>query len=75
MGSAVIPIPEKLDLNGAGKSMNFELFQQSFKNYELATGLVNKPEEQRVATLLSIIGRDALVGFNAFIWRKEEKTV
>ena len=73
MSSAIIPVPEKLDLNADCKSLNFELFQQSYSNYELATGLFNKPEEQRVATLLSIIGRDALVVYNAFTWHEEER--
>ena len=72
MASAVIPMPEKLCVEAKSKSLSFELFEQSYRNYELATGLAVKPEEQRVATLLSIIGRDALVVFNAFSWSPEE---
>ena len=71
MAYALIPVPDKLQLSGS-KSLNFELFEQSWKNYELATGLKDKPEEQRLATLLSIIGNEGLVVYNAFTWSYDE---
>ena len=38
--------------------------------------MVNKPEPQRVATLLTVIGQDALIVYNAFNWPvNEERTV
>ena len=74
--ASIIPVPKALDICSDGRSSNWELFRQSWDNYELATSLIEKPEPQRVATLLSIIGYEALIVYNAFDWsHDEQKTV
>ena len=74
--NAVIPAPKALSLSPEERSNNWDLFEQSWNNYELATGLRSKPNEQRLATLLSIVGYDALHVYNAFYWAENEpKTI
>ena len=71
-----LPIPNVLQLTPENRSTNWDLFKQRWNNYEIATGLVNKPEEIKLATLLSTIGEEALIVYNAFNWSQdEEKTV
>ena len=74
--ASIIPVPRSLDISPDNRSFNWDLFKQSWTNYELATGLNEKPDNVRVATLLSIIGYDALQAYNAFVWQPaEEKTI
>ena len=76
MASAVIPIPKPLNVGAENKSVNYDLFKQTWTNYELATGLKSSSNEQRLATLLSVIGTEALIVYNAFTWSPNEvKTV
>ena len=71
-----IPVPANLNVSVENRSCNWELFKQTWKYYEIATALIEKPENIRVATLLSIIGHEALRVYNAFTWQQnEEKTV
>ena len=72
-----LPIPKVLQLTPENRSTNWDLFKQRWNNnYEIATGLVNKPEEIKLATLLSTIGEEALIVYNSFNWSQdEEKTV
>ena len=64
----MFPVPQKLDISPANRGSSWEIFKQSWNLYEIATGLREKTEEVRVATLLSAIGSDALQIFNAFVW-------
>ena len=68
----MIPIPEKLIISGANKSTNWNIFKQTWNNFEIATGLQSRPEDQRLATLLSVVGNEALVVYNAFTWQENE---
>ena len=70
--SPMIPIPEKLIVSGTNKSTNWNIFKQTWNNFEIATGLQRRPEDQRLATLLSIAGNEALVVYNAFSWHENE---
>ena len=72
MTSAVIPVPKPLNISDGNRSLSWELFKQTWTNYELATGLRTVSEEQRLATLLSVIGTEALIVYNAFTWSTEE---
>ena len=60
-------MPLALDLR-SNKPKSWSLFKQKWRNYEIASGLKNKEGETRVATLLSIIGDDALEVYNGFQW-------
>ena len=72
MTSAVIPVPKLLNISDGDISLSWELFKQPWTNYELATVLRTVSEEQRLATLLSVIGTEAPIVYNAFTWSTEE---
>ena len=55
-----LPPPEPLDLSGGNISENWKKFKQKFTNYEIATGINKKESATRVATLLTVIGNDAI---------------
>ena len=73
MDANIIPVPQPLDVSHKQKSQSFDIFKQAWENYEVATGLRDKHEPQRAATLLSIIGPEALVVYNAFTWQTSEE--
>lgn len=54
-----IPFPAKLDIRG-NLATNWRHFKQVWENYEIATGLKDKNNELRVATLLTCLGAEAL---------------
>ena len=70
-----LPVPEKLEINDLNKGKNWRLFKQSWKYYEDATGLCTKPNKQRLATLLTIIGKDGLELYNTFKFNEEDRTI
>ena len=65
-----IPVPLALDLRH-NKTRAWSLFKQKWTNYEIATGLKEKEDSTRVATLLSIIGDEALEAYNGFQWNAD----
>ena len=68
-----IPTPKNLDNSPNNRTFNWELFKQTWLNYEIVTGLNEKTGQIRVATLLSIIGYDALQVYNAFGWNEHDQ--
>ena len=68
-----IPTAKKLDISPNNRTFNWELFKQTWLNYEIATELNEKTDQIRVATLLSIIGNDALQVYNAFVWNEHDQ--
>lgn len=64
--SGSLPAPSYLNLSDGNISQAWKKFKQKFKNYELAAGIKDKPGEIRVATLLTLIGDEALEVFNTF---------
>ena len=60
-------MPLALDLRH-NKTKAWSLFKQKWTNFEIATGLKEKEEDTRLATLLSIIGDEALEAYNGFQW-------
>ena len=66
-----LPPPEPLDLSGGNISENWKKFKQKFTNYEIATGINKKETATRVATLLTVIGNDAIDVFNTITWDAE----
>jgi len=69
-----IPAPKELNLSSGNRSRNFDVFKQSWTNFEIATELENKEMKRRVATLLSIIGSDALEVFNTSDWNLQNES-
>ena len=66
-----LPPPEPLDLSGGNISANWKKFKQKYTNYEIATGISSKASSTRVATLLTVIGNDAIDVFNTLTWDAE----
>ena len=66
-----LPPPEPLDLSGGNISENWKKFKQKFTNYEIATGINKKESATRKATLLKVIGNDAIDVFNTITWDAE----
>lgn len=62
--------PEKLQLSGNLKE-NFRKFKQQFDIYITAAGIKEKTEDIKCATLLHVIGPDAVEIFNTFKWTEE----
>ena len=52
-------------------SENLKKFKQKFTNHEIATGINTKESATRVATLLTVIGNDAVDVFNTLPWDAE----
>ena len=66
-----LPPPEALDLSGGNISANWKKFKQKYTNYKIATGISSKDSATRVATLLTVIGNDAIDVFNTLTWDEE----
>ena len=66
-----LPPPEPLDLSGSNISENWTEFKQKFTNSEISTGINKKESATRVATLLIVIGNDAIDVFNTITWDAE----
>ena len=67
-----LPPPEPLDLSGGNISANWKKFKQKYINYKIATWISSKDSAARVATLLTVIGNEAIDAcFNTLIWDEE----
>ena len=58
--NSTIPMPKCLNIEARQRSDNWDIFKQSWSNYEIASELTGKSEQQRLATLLAIIGPEAM---------------
>ena len=71
-----LPVPDALNITSGNRSKNYDVFEQKWKNYAVATGIEDKQEKTKVATLLTVIGSEALEIYNTFEWEdQEEETV
>ena len=61
--------PEELDLKSANMNAEWKMFKQLWENYEVALGLSQQENKKRTATLLTIIGKEAMKIFNTFKWK------
>ena len=66
---------DPLQLSKGNFSQNWKRFKQKWANYELATGIVRKEDQIRVATFLTMSGDEALNVYNAFTWDSEDDKV
>ena len=66
-----IPFPAKQDIRG-NLATNWRHFKRVWENYEIATGLKDKDDELRVATVLTCIGRDALSVYDSLKFQNDE---
>ncbi|PFX21908.1 Transposon Ty3-I Gag-Pol polyprotein [Stylophora pistillata] len=61
-----------LELSGGNILANWKKFKQKYVNYKIATGISLKDSATRVATLLTVIGNDAIDVFNTPTWDEED---
>jgi len=66
--SVSLPLPEPLQLQQGNTTQKWKKFKQKWSNYEIATGVAKKDEPTHVATLLTVIGEEAVNVYNTFIW-------
>ena len=59
-----LPSLVPLNLSGGNISENWRNFKQKYTKYKIATGINTKESATRVATLLTVIGNDAIDDFN-----------
>ena len=71
MHFGLIP-PQALDLNTGNISANWKKLKQMYLKSQLrntvATGISEKEDATRVATLLTVIGNEALDVYDTFVW-------
>ena len=60
--------PDPLDLDGSNVSDAWRKWKQRFELFSLASGLSSKDEGIQAATLLHVVGPDALEVYNTFSW-------
>ena len=55
------------------KVANWEFFRQQWEDYEIATGLDQRDQKVRLATLRSVMGKDCLQVSNnlSLVWSKK----
>ena len=64
--------PDPLDLDCSNVSDTWRKWKQRFELFSLASGLSSKDEGIQAATLLHVVGPDALEVYNTFSWENEE---
>ena len=71
MATSQLKPPTGLQLTG-NLSENWRKFKQRFEIYSIASGLNEKAEEIQVASLLHLVGEEALEVFNTFQFAAED---
>jgi hypothetical protein len=69
---SAIPFPQKLELRKGNLSDNWKKFHRVWENYEIATGLADKDDKLRIATLLTCLGSDAIELFDTFTFENAD---
>ena len=67
------PVPTPMKCKG-DKVANWEFFRQQWEDYEIATGLDQRDQKVRLATLRSVMGKDCLQVFNNLELSVEQKS-
>lgn len=60
-----VPLPKPIDIHGDVKA-NVKYFKSIWENYELASGLHARPNNEQIAVLLSAIGEDCYKSYENF---------
>ena len=67
-----LPPPEPLQLQQGNTAQKWRKFKQKWNNYEIATGVEKKDKPAtRVATLLTVISKEAVDVYNTLTWDEE----
>ena len=65
--------PQALDLSAGGNtSTNWKKFKKAWNNYEVATGLIEKPSNVRLATFLHVIGEAGVEKYESFEFENDD---
>ena len=68
----MLPPPPALEIHDTQAAEKWKRFKRAWTNYTLATGLNEKAESVQVATLLTVIGKEAREVFSTFSgWERE----
>ena len=70
----LIPPPSSLQIHDVNAALLWRKWRAAWHNFELATGVEEKPEKTRIATLLAVIGEDANTVYDGFEWSGSPKT-
>jgi len=57
MANSNLPVPLAMNMKGYVAS-NWKFFKDQWQNYEIASGLAQKPVNVRLATLKVVMGKD-----------------
>ena len=72
--ASTLPVPAAPDLTNGNRCHNCEIFKQKWNKYDIAIGLERKPDNQRLATQLTVIGNVGLLVYNSFSRTSTEET-
>ena len=68
-----LPVPEPMNVTSGNVTENWSYFREQWNDYEIATGLREKDEKIRVATLREIMGKDCYNIYKRLALEEEEK--
>ena len=68
-----LPVPEPMNVTSGNVAENWSYFRDQWNDYEIATGLREKDEKIRVATLRGIMGKDCYNIYKRLALEEEEK--
>ena len=68
-----LPVPEPIKVTSGNVAENWSYLREQWNDYEIATGLREKDEKIRVATLRGIMGKDCYNIYKRLALEKEEK--
>ena len=66
MATGVLPVPAPLAIHDANAAEKWRKFENAWNNYLLATELDKKAQAVQVATLLTVVGKDAREVYSTF---------
>ena len=70
--NSILLVPEQLVVDDANRCRIFDAYEQAWSNYNIALGLEAKELKQILATLLAVVGNNALGRHNTFEWGHKE---
>ena len=68
-----LPVPEPINVTSGNVAENWSYFREKWKDFDIATGLREKDEKIRVATLRGIMGKDCYSIYKRQILEEKEK--
>lgn len=69
-----LPLPQAINIHSSDIVENISLFSDAWENYEIASGLDEKSDKIRIATLLTAIGNDCYKVFKNLPLSEDQKS-